>query len=213
MTIYLRSWSLSTLRGSDEGPDIRQPAIDLSILFARALHFFVELSNYLSDAGRARELSLHDATQAHHQAEEAIGDNRRLKEALDKVVSDYKEKLQEALAKVVEADTKVAKVEREAEASMWKAEKRATKVEYRTEDGLAEACRLVIEAFRALEDFMWEQVSVIEEYRILKEFYKKKMAFNQDTYETRYRVGFDDCQGRVAARLPEANLSFLDKEE
>ncbi|KAG1364529.1 hypothetical protein COCNU_11G013560 [Cocos nucifera] len=103
------------------------------------LHFFVELSNHLLKAGRVGKLSLRDVAQACRQAKKEVGKNRHLKEALYKAAFDYEEKLQEAMAKVVETDAKVVETEQEIEASVRRVEKQVTEVEHRIEEWLAEA--------------------------------------------------------------------------
>ncbi|KAG1365463.1 hypothetical protein COCNU_12G004630 [Cocos nucifera] len=137
-----------------------------------ALHFFIELLNHLSEIERVRKSSLHDAATALQQVEEAIGENKHLKEALEKAALNYEETLRKASARIAEANAKVVKAEQEAEASVRKAKEQVAEIEHKTKERLADAHRL------AVEDFTREWASMVVVYKVLNKLHKEMMAFS-----------------------------------
>ena len=66
------------------------------------------------------------------------------------------------------------------------AEKRAIEARHVVKERLADAHRLVMEAFKASEDFTQERVQAIKEYKLSEELHKKKLAFCQGAFDSVY---------------------------
>ena len=71
---------------------------------------------------------------------------------------------------------------------------------------------MAVEAFKALTDFMWEKAQAIESFKVSEEFYDVKIVFSQEAFNMGHKARYKDCHHRVAAWLPEADLS-LDEDE
>ncbi|KAG1337859.1 hypothetical protein COCNU_04G001650 [Cocos nucifera] len=182
-----------------------------SLSLEEVLHFFMELSNHLSDVRRARESSLYDATAAYRWADKMVEENKCLKEALETMASNYEKRLREATTRADDADIKAAEAKREAEDSMWRTEELVAESKCKVAEQLDETHRQAVETFRVSEDFVRKRASMVEEHKVSRELHKEKMAFSQDAYETGYKTSFSDCWDQVATQLLGVDLSFLDE--
>ena len=68
-------------------------------------------------------------------------------------------------------------------------------------------------AFKALADFAWEKDQAVENFKVSEEFHDAKIVCNQEASNMGHKIGYKDCNHWVAARLPKADLSFLDEDE
>ena len=58
-----------------------------------------------------------------------------------------------------------------------------------------------------------ELTQVVDSFKTSKEFHDAQVIFGQDSFNIGHENGLEECHCLVTTRLPDVNLSFLDKSE